>query len=96
MSELTFTPEELRLIQMFAGTPRTLSSRMPSWLFEIGVPIALALCGAVSHVQSFFGAGMGWLITLYAIRSFYQFKSASVLASACTKVLLHHDLSRVA
>ena len=87
MPELSLTPEELRLLRMFAAAPRTIGSRVPSWLIEVAVPVFLTVYGTVRHIHWLVGSGLGWLIVLYGFRSFYQFKHASTLASACNKVL---------
>jgi hypothetical protein len=66
MKKLELTPEELKLVQLYARMQTGIRPRWPIWLIEIGAPLALAVFGLVTHEPAFFGAAIGGLIVMNA------------------------------
>jgi hypothetical protein len=89
MSKLQLTPDELKLVQIYARMQTGIKPRWPVWLIEIGAPLALAIYGLAGHKPHFLGAAIGGLIVMNANRMFRQFKYAHQLKSICSKVEQH-------
>lgn len=89
MTKLELTAEELKLVQLYARLPIGVKPRLPVWIIEIGVPLALAVYGTLTHKPVFLGAAVGGLIVMNANRMFRQFKYAHHLKSVCSKIEAH-------
>ena len=86
MSNLQLSPEELRVVSLFAAMPRDSKLRAPVWVVELLVPLVMAVGGWLADYNVLVGAAFGGLLTLHAQRLFRQFKFARELQSVCAKV----------
>lgn len=89
MSQLDLTPAEEKVVQLFASMPTSIKYRWPTWLLELGFPLALAIYGTLTHSTVFFGAAVGGLVAMNSVRMFRQFTFAVELQAICTKVKAH-------
>jgi len=94
MTKLELTAEELKLVQLYARLPMGIKPRLPVWTIEIGVPLALAVYGTVTHQPVFLGAAIGGLIAMNANRMFRQFKYAHQIKSIFSKIEAHIALEK--
>ena len=89
MTDMQLSPEEQRVVTLFAAMPREAKVRFPVWFIELVLPLALAVGGWISGHYFLIGAAFGGLLTLHAHRLFRQFKYARELQSICSKVQAH-------
>ena len=86
---MQLSPEELRVVSLFAAMPRDAKVRAPVWFVELVVPLLMAVGGWLADYHVLVGAAFGGLLTLHAQRLFRQFKFARELQSVCAKVQAH-------
>jgi hypothetical protein len=89
MTKLVLTPDEAKVVGLYASALTTIRSRLPIWALELGLPLACAVYGTVTRNSVFLGAAIGGLLGLNAFRMFRQFKYAREFHSICLKVENH-------
>jgi hypothetical protein len=94
MAKLELSPDELKLVQLYARMPTGIKPRLPIWLIEIGAPLALAVIGLVAHESAFLGAAIGGLIVMNANRMFRQYGYVQRFKTICSKVEAHISLEQ--
>ena len=86
---MQLSPEEQRVVNLFAAMPPDAKVRFPTWFVELVVPVVLAVGGWLSGHPVFVGAAFGGLLALHAHRLFRQFKYARELHAIFTKLQAH-------
>jgi len=72
MNRLELSPKELDVIRLFARMPTSVKPRLPTWVIEMVLPLALTVYGVVTHKPTFLGAAIGGLVVLNAHRMISQ------------------------
>ncbi|HMI38111.1 MAG TPA: hypothetical protein VK505_10860 [Steroidobacteraceae bacterium] len=89
MVKLTLTPEEAQLVRNYSALPTGIMVRLPSWLLQLGLPLACALYGVTQNSRVFLGAAIGGLFGLIVVRLYYQQRHAHLFRQVCLKIQAH-------
>lgn len=86
---MQLSPEEQRVVALFAAMPPDAKVRFPTWFVELVVPVIMAVSGWLSGHTVLVGAAFGGLLALHAHRLFRQFKYSRELHAIFSKLLAH-------
>lgn len=89
MTKLYFTPEEEKVVRVYAGSLPNLSDRLLSWFGQVGLPLAFAAYGVVTNSIALLGAAVGGLVGVMVVRLYYQQQYADIFRRVCQKVQAH-------
>ena len=94
MTDQKFTPEEVRIIKLYAGMPRGFGRRIHSWIAEIVPAIGLFGYGMYSEKRVFVLVGFGGLLFFALLRMWRQFKYAHLIQSIFSKIDIEDPTDR--
>ncbi len=89
MAKLIFTPEEAQVVRTYSALPTGIMVRLPSWLLQLGLPLACGLYGVTQNSRVFLGAAIGGLLGVIVVRLYYQQRYAHLFRQVCLKIQAH-------